>query len=417
MFFLFDCDNFFVSCERIFRPDLKKRPVVVLSSNDGCVVSRSYEAKAIPIAMGAPYFKIEKIFRAAGGTALSSNFELYSDISRRLMSLLRQECENIQIYSVDEAFASLPDDNTDHFRFALHIRNRILKEIGIPVSIGIAPTKTLCKIASFLAKSKAFDKVEILTPGQSLRTVLKNFEVKDVWGVGRRIAPKLNFLGIFSALELSSAPLKMIRQTFGINLEKTALELNGIPCQDIATEETARSITVSRSFEREISNIKQLEAIIAGFTDTACRRLRAQNAAAREIVVFLKTNRFKNPTGQGGGSRLIPLGGPCIHTGHFITAAKFGLRQIFTPKEAYKSAGITLRAIEETSALQSSLFEKSVLPPKEQKLMQAFDTLNNKLGAHTVFFAAQTVSPQNFTRGSFRSPAYTTSWNALPVVR
>lgn len=415
MFFLFDCDNFFVSCERIFRPNLKKRPVVVLSSNDGCVVSRSYEAKAIPIAMGAPYFKIEKVFRAAGGTALSSNFELYSDISRRLMSLLRQECGSIHIYSVDEAFAELPD-NIDHFRFALHIRTRILKEIGIPVSIGIAPTKTLCKIASSLAKSKAFDKVEILTPGQSLRTILKNFEVKDVWGVGHRIAPRLNFLGIFTALELSSAPLKMIRRTFGINLEKTIMELNGFPCQDIAAEETARSITVSRSFEREISNIKQLEAIIAGFTDTACRRLRAQNAAAREITVFLKTNRFKNPAGQGG-SCLIPLGGPCIHTGHFITAANFGLRQIFIPGEAYKSAGITLQAIEETTTLQSSLFEKSVLPPKEQKLMQAFDGLNNKLGAHTVFFAAQTVSPQNFTRGNFRSPAYTTSWNALPVVR
>ena len=415
MFFLFDCDNFFVSCERLFRPDLKSRPVIVLSSNDGCVVSRSYEAKAIPIAMGAPYFKIEKVFRAAGGTALSSNFELYSDISRRLMSLLRQECGGIRIYSVDEAFASLPDD-TDHFRFALHIRNRILKEIGIPVSIGIAPTKTLCKIASSLAKSKTFDKIEILTPGQSLQTVLKNFEVKDVWGVGRRIAPKLNFLGIFTALELSSAPLKMIRQTFGINLEKTAMELNGIPCQDATTEETARSITVSRSFEREISNIGQLEAIIAGFTDTACRRLRAQNAAAREIAVFLKTNRFKNPVGQSGGSYLIPLGGPCIHTGHFITAAKFGLRQIFTPGEAYKSAGVTLQAIEEISSLQSSLFEKSILPPKEQKLMQVFDNVNNRLGAHTVFFAAQTVSPQNFTRGSFRSPAYTTSWDALPVV-
>lgn len=417
MFFLFDCDNFFVSCERIFRPDLKKRPVVVLSSNDGCVVSRSYEAKALPIAMGTPYFKIEKMLRGAGGVALSSNFELYSDISRRVMSLIRQNCGTIQVYSVDEAFARLPDTGINHFQLAVNIRRRILKEIGIPVSIGIAPTKTLCKVASSLAKSKAFDKVEILTDPQRIRQTLKNFEVKNIWGIGRRLTPKLNFLGIFTALELQTSPLKMIRRNFGIPLEKTVMELNGLPCLDIEREETAQSITVSRSFEHELSNFEQLEAIITGFTDTACRRLRAQNAAAKEIAVFLKTNRFRNQSGSSGGSYLVSLGGPCIHTGRFIAAMKYGLKQIFSPQEAYKSAGITLSAIENADALQTSLFEKSALPPEEQKLMQAFDSLNAKLGAHTVFFAAQTLAPQKFVRSNFHSPAYTTSWQTLAGVR
>ena len=416
MFFLFDCDNFFVSCERIFRPDLKKRPVIVLSSNDGCVVSRSYEAKALPIAMGTPYFKIEKMFRAAGGVALSSNFELYSDISRRVMNLIRQSCDTIQVYSIDEAFARLPDTGINHFQQAANIRHRILKEIGIPVSIGIAPTKTLCKIASSLAKSKAFNKVEILTDPQRTRQTLNNFEVKNIWGIGSRLTPKLNFLGIFTALELQNSPLKMIRRNFGIPLEKTVMELNGHPCLDIKREETAQSITVSRSFEHEISNFEQLEAIITGFTDTACRRLRAQNAAAKEIAVFLKTNRFKNQR-ESGGSYLVSLGGPCIHTGRFIAAMKYGLEQIFSPQEAYKSAGITLLAIENADTLQTSLFEKSALPPKEQKLMQAFDSLNAKLGTHSVFFAAQALAPQKFVRSNFHSPAYTTSWQSLAGVR
>lgn len=285
MFFLFDCDNFFVSCERVFAPGLKKRPVVVLSNNDGCVVSRSYEAKALGIPMGAPYFKIERFFTARGGVALSSNYELYADMSARVMSVLRSCFPNLEVYSIDEAFARLPDSENLE-QLAAAIRTRILRETGISVSAGIAPTKTLCKIAAHCAKQKTAGKTFTLKDPEQIRKHLQQLDVIDIWGVGRHLSPKLGYLGIFTAWELAQTPLRQIRRCFNLRLAQTVLELNGTPCLELETEETAQSLTTSRSFEYEIKDYELLRKILAEFADAVSIRLRQAKRRCRNPQRF-----------------------------------------------------------------------------------------------------------------------------------
>lgn len=416
MFFLVDCDNFFVSCERIFQPALKNRPVVVLSNNDGCVVSRSYEAKALGIPMCSPYFKIENFFTAHNGIALSSNYELYADISSRIMTLLRSEFSSIEIYSIDEAFVRV----NDHPRLeqqAIDLRNRILQQIGISVSIGIAATKTLSKIAGDIAKKKTGDKVCLFTDPHLIKERLLQTDVIDIWGVGRRLNARLNFLGIFNAWELHQAPLKMIRKSFNINLEKTVLELNGTPCLEIAEEETQQTLVTSRSFEHDISDFETLRRIISEFTDAACFRLREQNAVARGIVVFLKTNRFDTFHEQANTSYYVALPAPTAHTGKFIRAMEFGLAQIHRPDLSYKSAGVMLCEIQSLSSLQNNLFDDLSSCSKDQKLMDAFDRLNHKLGKKTLYFGTQAAGVRHYIRRDRRSHSYTTSWDDLAVVK
>ena len=257
MYFLIDCDNFFVSCEKVFQPRLKNRPVVVLSNNDGCVVSRSYEAKALGIQMCAPWFKIEQMFKAAGGVALSSNYELYADMSKRVMLLLENYFGKIEIYSIDEAFAQT-GDNQDLLHAALTIRNQILTQTGISVSVGVAPSKTLCKVASEQAKKLSFAKVCLLTEQPAISQALQTLDVGDVWGIGRKLVKKLNFMGIFTAAELATAPQAQIRQSFGITTAKTQQELNGISCLKTEDNPAQKSIICSRTFEAEIKDFAKL---------------------------------------------------------------------------------------------------------------------------------------------------------------
>lgn len=416
MFLLIDCDNFFVSCERIFQPQYKNRPVVVLSNNDGCVVSRSYEAKSLNIPMCTPYFKVRTLLQAHNGVALSSNYELYADISRRIMTLLRQEFSSIEIYSIDEAFARV-FQNCDYTRLALHVRRRILQEIGVSVSIGIAPTKTLCKIAGSIAKKKKTDKVQLLSTPDEIDEALKQIDVIDIWGVGRHLNSKLNFLGIFTAYELKQAPLKMIRKSFSINLEKTVMELNSYPCLEIEAEDISQSLVTSRTFEHNINNFDRLETIISEFVDSACLRLREQNATARAIIVFLKTNRFDTQHQQYNNSAFVSLNYPCNHTGKFIQAMKKGLQQIFRSEYSYKSAGVILSGIAPVNTPNIELFSDIQPRPREQKLMHAFDFINHKLGKKSLFFGTQAPGVNHYIKREFRSSSYTTSWDGLAVVR
>ena len=228
MYVLIDCDNFFVSCERAFQPKLNNRPVVVLSNNDGCVVARSAEAKTLGIPMGCPYFKIADLFREKHGAVLSSNYELYADMSHRVMNIIRSRLQNIEIYSVDEAFAEIAF--TSETEAEIHtLRQDILRQTGISVSIGIAPTKTLCKIAGDTAKKMSGDKICLLKDTAAATPLLPQTDIGDVWGVGRKLKPRLNFLGLFTAADLARAQRGLIRNHFGIHLEKTVLELNGTP--------------------------------------------------------------------------------------------------------------------------------------------------------------------------------------------
>lgn len=413
MFMLIDCDNFFVSCEKAFQPQLKDRPVVVLSNNDGCVVSRSYEAKAIGIPMCAPYFKVERLLKAYNGIALSSNYELYADMSNRVMTLIKSYFEQIEIYSIDEAFAYIDDRENIEYR-ALTLRNTILKQTGISVSIGIAKTKTLCKVASEIAKKQSAAKICILTDEEVIKTHLAKLDVRDIWGVGRNTTKKLNFLGIFTALELAQTPHKRIRDSFNICLEKTVMELNNVPCLEMEERELQKSIICSRSFEHEVSGLEQLKKIISEFVDSACLRLREQNGMAQGIVVFVDTNRFKDK--QYNNSQLVTLPQPTNNTAKFIKAMTTGLEQIYRREYLYKKAGVMLTGIEDIDTPQQDFLTPRNISEKDKKLMQSFDSINRKLGKKTVFFGTQTSGVKHYIKREFKSSSYTTSWDALLTV-
>ncbi len=410
MFMLVDCDNFFVSCERIFQPRLKNCPVVVLSNNDGCVVSRSYEAKKAGIQMCTPYFKIADQLRQLGGIALSSNYELYADISGRLMAFLHSRFTEIETYSIDEAFLKVPFRD-DFFSLASELRTSILNQIGIPVSIGIAPTKTLCKIASRLAKQNF--KIWLLSDPNMQEEILRQTEVADIWGVGRRTASKLNFMGIFTALDLRNAPAAAIRSGFGISLEKTRQELCGVPCLGIEPPEPQKTIISSGSFEYEINAFEQLEQNLAEFVDCACQRLRRQNSLAGAITVEIFSNRFNLNHPQYNNADTVNLPQASDNTARFMTAMKQGLSQIYRPDCWYKRAGVVLSGIEDAASGQKSWFTDTKQRRQDHKLMAAFDELNGKFGRKTVFFAVQNTAPKSYLKREFKSPAFTTSWSEL----
>lgn len=413
MFALIDCDNFFVSCERIFQPNLKNRPVVVLSNNDGCVVARSYEAKALGIPMAVPFFKVEKQFKSAGGIALSSNYELYADISQRIMSLIRDEFQNLEIYSIDEAFVHLPEKG-DYFKMAQDFHNKILKYIGVSVSIGVAPTKTLCKLAGEYAKKH--DKVFVLTEQNVISQMLTQTDVEQIWGIGKHSAQKLNFMGIFTGEDLRLAPRALLRKSMGINAEKTALELNGIQCLEAENDPKQKTIISSRSFEKEISDFNQLEQIISEFVDGACLRLRKQKSLATGIITYIASNRFNPNQIPYQNSVLISLAAPSNNTAKFLKAMKIGLQQIYRADVAYKRAGVTLTEIQDENLPQYDLLRPQEENGKERKLMAAFDEINRKIGKKSVYFGIQKSGVQYFIRRNHKSRNFTTSWDDLASV-
>ena len=413
MYFLIDCDNFFVSCEKVFQPRLKNRPVVVLSNNDGCVVSRSYEAKALGIPMCAPWFKIEQMFKAAGGIALSSNYELYADMSKRVMQLLENYFGKIEIYSIDEAFAQ-NEDKQDLLHTALTIRNQILTQTGISVSVGVAPSKTLCKVASEQAKKLTLAKVSLLTEQLAITQALQKLDVGDVWGIGRKLVKKLNFMGIFTAAELANAPQAQIRQSFGITTAKTQQELNGISCLKAEDNPAQKSIICSRTFEAEIKDFAKLVQVISEFVDNACLRLREQNSLAGGIIVFIATNRFHEQTYNN--SKLISLSAPSCHTAKFIKAMIEGLKSIYNPHFSYKRAGVMLTDISDINTPQTDFLVSEKTQNKDTSLMQTIDNLNRKLGRKTLYFGTQAQGIRHYIKREFKSRSYTTSWEELPLV-
>lgn len=387
MFMLLDCDNFFVSCERVFRPELKRRPVVVLSNNDGCVISRSNEAKALGIPMGAPYFKVKAAFTARGGIALSGRHGLYGDMSRRVMGLLKMFYDHTEVYSIDEAFVRLPETALPE-KEAPFIRELLERQTGLPVSVGVAPTKTLCKAAADTAKKREGNKIEILSDEIRIDAALSARNVADLWGIGRRTALRLHFLGFITALDLKKAPHSLIRKKLGINTDRIVTELNGIPCRE-HIEEGQQSFVCSRTFEREISGFDRLKSVMAEFTEAVCRRLRRHESAAAALTVFIENSRFdpRRPYCQNVHTETLPE--MTDNTARFMTALGTGLEKIWRPGFRCKRAGVMLSDVENIGRLQGNLF----IPPdenlKSRKLMQAFDALNEKMGAGTLFFGSR----------------------------
>lgn len=418
VFALVDCNNFYVSCERLFRPELEGRPVVVLSNNDGCIIARSNEAKALGIPMGAPYFKNRSFIEKNKVKVFSSNYVLYGDLSQRVMSILQQAEPEVEIYSIDEAFIRLPKSNGVNLtEYARSLRKTVKKNIGIPVSIGIAPTKTLAKIANRIAKKEPRRQgVLDLTNCDSLDVLLAGIPVGDIWGIGRRNREKLNRQNIVTALDLKNGDDEWIRKHLSVVGLRTVMELRGTPCIPIDDEPTSRkSVVCSRSFRKAVSSLADLGEAVASYVSIAAKKLRQEGLMAANLQVFILTNRHRTDLPQHSGSLMIRLRQPTASTPDIIKYALQGLKRIYKNDFAYQKAGVMLTELTNKGKIQQNLFQPP--PPNNGAVMDALDRINNRWGGNTIQYASSGIAKPWRMSQEHKSPAYTTSWKELPVVQ
>lgn len=418
MFALADCNNFFVSCERVFRPDLQGKPVIVLSNNDGCAVARSNEAKALGIKMGDPLFKIKHIVDRHKVAVFSGNMSLYGDMSQRVRWVLADFAPSVEVYSIDEAFLDLRGiRDVDFDAYAKLISSQCWKLTSIPVSVGIAPTKTLAKIASKLCKQ--YPKLRggcYMHRPQDIEKVLRKFPIEDVWGVGRRSSAKLHSIGIKTAYDFTLLPETTVRRMFGLNGLRTWKELKSEPCIGFEDGfEAKQSICVSRSFSKEIFDVDQLCEQVANFASSMAEKLRKQGSSASEMTVFAYTNRFKEDAPQAHVTQLVSFPGPTNDQRTIVTSAVMSMKEIFRHGYGYKKAGVVATLIVQNVDIVPSLFEDSQALEKEHKITAALDMINGSFGKGTVKFAVQGTG-KIFSSSENQSPHYTTLWSDIPNV-
>lgn len=391
---LIDCNNFFVSCERLFNPSLNGKAVVVLSNNDGCVISRSNEAKALGIPMGLPAFKIKEYTNPQNVIMLSCRHVLYRDISDRIMTLIGNEVENLQIYSVDECFFKAPyNDDAENDAFMCNLVVKIKQHTGIPVSIGIAPSHTLAKIASHIAKTKKGDRgnVFILTQQPDIEQALKNTPISDVWGIGRKLTQTFLGYGVKTAHDLSKIPMSFIKSQFSITEERIVKELNGEDCTRInAITETNKSIMSSRSFGKLVNDKKTLWEAIAYFTSTCAERLRNQESAANMISVFIRGDIHNENIPFYSNSCDLRLSTPSYDTAYLTQQALKAFNSIYREGFHYRKAGVLLSHLVKSSDVQLNLFDK-IDVDKQKRLMNALDNVNKHCGKGTLILGAQGI--------------------------
>ncbi|MFC5076721.1 translesion error-prone DNA polymerase V subunit UmuC [Vibrio thalassae] len=420
VFALVDCNNFYASCEKLFRPDLKDTPVVVLSNNDGCVVARSREAKLLGIKMGVPVFQIKAEMQRHGILAFSSNYALYADLSSRVMRTLEEMAPRVEVYSIDEAFLDLTgiESVLSLVEFGQQVRERIGHWIGITVCVGIAPTKTLAKLANHAAKKyPATQGVVDLTNPDRQRRLLALVPVDDVWGVGRRLSKRLNALGITTALDLANASPRAIRDQFSVVLERTVRELNGESC--IELEEippTKKQIVCSRSFGVKVTHFELLREAVCEYATRATEKLRKEQQQAKVLTVFIRTNPFKDNEPQYSNSASGELLIPSCDTRDFIELANHLLKRIWKDGFRYAKAGVMLSDFYDPGMFQLGLFDDISTRSNSQQLMSVLDTINQS-GAGKVFFAGQGTKKDWSMKREHLSPAYTTRWDQLPRVK
>ena len=424
MFALVDVNNFYVSCERVFQPQLENVPMVVLSNNDGCAVARSAEVKALGVKMGTPWFKMKELAKAHGILAFSSNYTLYGDMSNRATAVLRDFSPDIEVYSVDESFLRV--ETVVHLyggatAMGQQIRQRVRQWTGLPVCVGIGPTKTLAKIANHLAKKNPqFDGVcdlHALTRPERLQW-MSQLEVGEVWGVGRRIAKRLNTMGIETVLDLRNASIKVVRAQFGVVMERTCNELRGISCLDLEDVASPKQqIMSSRSFGSPVETLDELREAVASYVARAAQKLRTQGSVAAAVQVYIQTNRFKESDLQYSEGLLVPLPDPTDDTRQLTQAATLGLGAIYRPGYKYKKAGIMLTLISDKAKRQETLFDDPIRRARSTKLMAAMDAINAEFGRDTVRTAASGTEKRWAMRSENRSPRFTTCWDELPVAQ
>lgn len=414
---LVDCNNFYVSCERVFRPDLKNIPVVVLSNNDGCVVSRSNEAKALGIKMGQPWFECKPLVDEHGILALSSNYALYADMSNRVMSILSDYSPRHEVYSIDECFVDLT--GIPKLRdVSYSLRERVIAWTDIPVCVGIGSTKTLAKLANHIAKkhprSKGVFNFNDLTQAQQDK-LLSQIEVGEVWGVGRRISARLAEHCIHTVQDLRVAHTATLRAEFGVVIEKTQRELQGIACIDLQeVVPDKKQIVSSRSFGQTVREVAVLKDAMSTFAANACAKLRAQGSHALLIQVSLHTNRFRKDLPQYNPSFTLPLPQPTNDSLIVNRWAGYLVEHLFKPGYEYKKAGIMLGEITPVGRYQTDWLEPT--QTTDTRLMEALDGLNKKFGRGTVKVSTQGAHKEWQMRQERKSPKYTTDWDEVPAV-
>ena len=415
---LIDVNNFYVSCERVFNPKLNNKPVVVLSNNDGCAVARSNEVKALGVGMGAPWFKFKDLAKQHGIIAYSSNYALYADMSNRVMSILRQFSPDQEIYSIDESFLDLTGfQSRDLITYAQEMRQRILQWTGLPVCVGIGATKTLAKLANHCAKKRpVFNGVCNFNalPPNTLAQMLSEIDVGEVWGVGRRLAPRLKALGIENVLQLQQADPEQLRQQFSVVMEKTVRELNGTVC--IEMEEIAppkKQILSSRSFGHPVRDYQSLAESITLYMSRASEKLRKQQSYAGSVYVYIRTSPFKDKDPFYSNGMTLPLSTPTNDTMQLVNVALWILKRLYKPNYNYAKAGVMLSELVPAQGVQTDLFSQVQVSAKSSKLMLAMDAINKKMGKESIKLASEGFKSPWKMKQENKSPNFTTCWDEL----
>ena len=415
---LVDANNFYATCEKIFDPSLMNKPLVVLSNNDGCIVARSAEAKALGIPMAAPIHQHRQFCHQHGVVIKSSNYTLYGDMSARMLSILQDLCPRVESYSIDESFLDMAGF-AEPTQFARHIRTQLRKQVKLSCGVGIGPTKTLAKFANVIAKKQPYwgGVFNVLDhPEHMLDALMQQYAVSEVWGVGRRLTLRLNADGINTVLDLKHCNPIALRKRYGIVLEKTVRELNGESCLSLQeVGEPKQQIMASRSFGAVIEDYDTIKTALCHHVSRAAEKLRLQCSVAQHVYVMIRTNPFREQDEPYRRTTLLPLAHPSADTSVLMAAALAGLAQIFKPGLKYHKCGVMLGQLTSAESAQPDLFAPTD-DPKRLRLMALMDNINRVHGSNTLRFASLDLSRDWHMRAGQRSPCYTTDWHNLPVV-
>ena len=413
---LIDCNSFYVSCERLFNPKIRKKPVVVLSNNDGCIISRSNEAKALGIKMGEPYFKEKNIIVKNDVQVFSSNYSLYGDISRRVMRTLRRFNSDIEIYSIDEAFLDLSNFSDEEVEnVGKEIRNIVLKWTGIPTSIGIAKTKTLSKVANHIAKKKQSGVVSLIGI-KDIDPILEKVDINDVWGIGKQLTKFYHQNGIYNAKQLKNKSNTWIKKSSNVLSSRTAMELRGVSCINLETTSSKRkSCVVSRSFGKRIENFQELKEAVANYSLNASEKIRSESLIAKSITIFVRTSPFQSRYGFYSNSKTIDFPIATNNSIEIVKAAVSGLESIFKNGYRYQKAGVML------SHLSNSNNGKNLFSSKKDEkinnLMKSIDNTNYRYGRSTLSLASAGIQKKWNMRKEYSSKIDTADFYSLPTIK
>ena len=414
---LIDCNSFYVSCERLFKPSLVKKPVIVLSNNDGCIISRSSEAKALGIKMGEPYFKAKKIIAKNNVHVFSSNYSLYGDISRRVMKTLKYFAPEMEIYSIDEAFLNLtivPDEEV--LQLGKKIRETILQWVGIPTSIGIATTKTLSKIANHIAKKEKSGIVSLINK-KNIDHILKKIEIRDVWGVGRQLSKFYINNGIFNANQLKNVSNHWIKKNSNVLSSRTAMELRGASCIALEIAQSKRkSCCVSRSFGKKVERLQELKESITNHCLNAAEKIRSESLLTKSITIFIRTSPFQKMEIHYSNSETIDFPIATDNSIEIVKSAIFGLKSIFKKGYKYQKSGIVLSGLCESKSYNNNLFS-STKDKKTKDLMRSIDRTNFRYGHSTLSLAVAVSNKKWKTKIQHSSKIDTANFDCLPIIK